>query len=80
MRTLFVLIKCELGKAYHVARAARDGVREITELHSVSGQHDLLVKCEIPDAADPGRFVTERLQRLPGVHDTFTMITFKAFD
>ena len=31
------------------------------------------------DDADIGRFVTEKLQRLPGVRDTFTTIAFKAF-
>ncbi len=80
MQTLFVLMKCQLGKAYVVAQAARDQVREVAELHSISGQYDLLLKCEIGDDADPGHFVTEKLQRLPGVQDTFTMITFKAFE
>jgi hypothetical protein len=33
----------------------------------------------LPDAPDIGRFVTERLQILPGVRNTFTIIAFKAF-
>jgi hypothetical protein len=28
---------------------------------------------------DIGHFVTSRIQTLPGVKDTFTLITFKAF-
>jgi len=42
--------------------------------------------CDHPTAFNAGRsgrphhhFVTERLQRLPGVKDTFTIIAFKAF-
>jgi hypothetical protein len=38
-----------------------------------------LLKVYLPDAADIGHFVTERLQTLPGVRDTFTIIAFKAF-
>ena len=34
---------------------------------------------DLPAGQDIGRFVTERLQTLPGVKDTFTLITFKAF-
>ena len=48
-------------------------------MHSTSGQYDLLMKCFLPDDADIGHFVVERLQTLPGVKDTFTMTAYKAF-
>lgn len=80
MRAIFVNIKCELGKAYAVADAAVQQVDEASEVYSTSGEYDLLVKCYLEDDADIGRFVTERLQTLPGVKDTFTLITFKAFN
>ncbi len=79
MRTIFVKIKCELGRAYAVADAVVQDVDEASEVHSTSGDYDLLVKCYLDDDADVGRFVTERLQTLPGVKDTFTLIAFKAF-
>ena len=79
MRTIFVKIKCELGKAYDVADAVVEDVEEASEVHSTSGDYDLLVKCYLDDAADVGRYVTDRLQTLPGVKDTFTLIAFKAF-
>jgi len=50
-----------------------------SEIYSTAGDFDLLAKFYIPDDADIGHFVTERLQRLPGVKDTFTIIAFKAF-
>jgi DNA-binding Lrp family transcriptional regulator len=37
------------------------------------------MKCYLEDGLDIGRFVTERIQLIPGVKDTFTLITFKAF-
>jgi DNA-binding Lrp family transcriptional regulator len=79
MRTIFVMIKSDLGRAYEVADAAVQTVEEVSEVHSISGQYDLLVKCYLPDERDVGHFVTERIQRLPGVKDTFTLIAFKAF-
>ena len=79
MQTIFVNVKCRLGEAYQVADAAVQEIEEVSEVHSTSGQYDLLIKCYLPDGSDIGHFVTERIQRLPGVADTFTTIAFKAF-
>ncbi len=79
MKTIFVMVKCDLGQAYAVADAAVGDIEEVSEVYSTSGQYDLLLKVYLPDAADIGHFVTERLQTLPGVKDTFTIIAFKAF-
>ncbi|MCR9072782.1 MAG: Lrp/AsnC ligand binding domain-containing protein [Alphaproteobacteria bacterium] len=79
MQTIFIQVKCELGKAYAVADAAVLDVEEVSEVYSTSGQYDLMMKCYLGDDADIGRFVTEQVQTLPGVKDTFTLITFKAF-
>jgi DNA-binding Lrp family transcriptional regulator len=79
MKTIFVMVKCDLGKAYAVADEAVNGVEQVSEVYSTSGQYDLMMKVYLPDSADIGHFVTERLQTLPGVRDTFTIIGFKAF-
>ena len=79
MKTIFVMVKCDLGKAYAVADEAVLNIEQASEVYSTSGQFDLLMKCYLPEAVDIGRFVTERLQTLPGVKDTFTIIAFKAF-
>ena len=79
MQTIFVMVKCDLGRAYEVADEAVQSIDEVSEVHSTSGQYDLLLKCYLPDGQDIGRFVTERLQTRPGVKDTFTLIAFKAF-
>ena len=79
MRTIFVMIKSDLGRAYEVADAAVQTVQEVSEVHSTSGQYDLLIKCFLPEGDDIGHFVTEKIQRLPGVRDTLTLIAFKAF-
>ena len=79
MQTIFVMVKCELGRAYDVADAAIQNVAAVSEVHSTSGQYDLLIKVYLDDDVDIGRFVTSEIQTLDGVKDTFTLITFKAF-
>jgi DNA-binding Lrp family transcriptional regulator len=79
MQTIFVMVKCDLGQAYKVASDAVENIEQVSEIYSTSGQFDLMAKCYLADDQDIGRFVTEKIQLLPGVKDTFTMITFKAF-
>ena len=79
MQTIFVMVKCELGQSYKVAAEAAESVEQISEIYSISGQFDLMAKCYLADDQDIGRFVTEKLQMLAGIKDTFTLITFKAF-
>jgi DNA-binding Lrp family transcriptional regulator len=79
MKAIFIQIKCEMGQAYRVAREAADTIPQLSELYSTSGQYDLLGKFYLEVDQDIGLFVTERIQSLPGVKDTYTLITFNAF-
>ncbi len=79
MRAIYVMVKCDMGQAYRVAREAADSIAELSELHSTSGQYDLLAKFYLEPGQDTGLFVTERVQTLPGVKDTYTIIAFNAF-
>ena len=79
MHTIFVMIKCELGQTYKTAAMIADQVDEAAEVHSTSGGYDLLAKFHLDKDQDIGRFVTERIQTLPGVKDTYTITTFSAF-
>ena len=78
MVPFFVQIKCQLGKSYEVANALADA--EIaSEIYSTAGDFDLLVKFYVEQATDIGHFVNEKVQMIPGIQDTQTMICFKAF-
>ena len=79
MQTIFIMVKCDLGETYNVADNAAQNIDQVSEVHSISGEYELLMKCFLDDGVDIGHFVTEDIQRLPGVRDTFTLITFKAF-
>lgn len=78
MQTFFVQIKCKLGQTYEVATALAES--EIaSEIYSVAGDYDILSKFYVDDEVDIGHFVAQKVQRLPGIQDTRTLITFKAF-
>ena len=78
MRAFFVQIKCELGRSYDVATAIADA--EIaSEIYSTAGGYDLLVKFYLDEKDDVGHFVAGKIHNIPGIRDTKTIITFKAF-
>ena len=78
MVPFFVQIKCQLGKAYEVANKLADA-ELASEIYSTAGNYDLLVKFYVPDGTDVGHFVNEKVHCIPGIQDTHTIITFKAF-
>ena len=78
MVPFFVQIKCKLGQSYTVANALAEA--EIaSEIYSTAGDYDLLVKFYVDKDTDIGHFVNEKVQTIPGIQDTHTIITFKAF-
>ena len=79
MKAIFVQIKCDMGTAYRVAREMADSLPELSEMHSTSGQYDLLGKFYLETDQDIGLFVVEKVQTVPGVKDTYTIQTFNAF-
>ncbi len=78
MKAFFVQIKCELGRAYKVASDIADA-DIASEIFSTAGNYDLLVKFYVEPDVDIGRFVSEKVQTLDGIRDTYTIIAHKAF-
>lgn len=78
MRCVFVQFRCLPGKTYEVADAIYD--REVvSELYSTSGEYDLIAKIYIPEEADVGHWLNEKLFDIPGISRTLTTMTFRAF-
>jgi DNA-binding Lrp family transcriptional regulator len=78
MVPFFVQFKCKLGQSYTVANALAEA--EIaSEIYSTAGDYDLLVKFYVDNDTDIGHFINEKVQVIPGIQDTHTIITFKAF-
>ena len=78
MQTFFVEIKCALGRTYEVANALAEA--EIaSEIYSIAGNFDILAKFYVEQDVDIGHFIGHKVQVIPGIADTRTIITFKAF-
>jgi DNA-binding Lrp family transcriptional regulator len=78
MTCVFIQIRCTPGATYKVAEEI--ALRELhSELHSTSGEYDLLMKLYVPDGEDVGKYINERLLDVPGIERTLTTLTFKAF-
>jgi DNA-binding Lrp family transcriptional regulator len=79
MNTLFVLIKCDLGRTGEVGDAIVDQVPEAAEVYSITGSYDLLVKGRFTDPEAVSDFVQKKLHGLPGVKETHTFVSFQRF-
>ena len=78
MTCLLVQIRCRPGTAYQVAEEI--AMREIhSELYSVSGDYDLLMKLYVPEGDDIGKYINENLLNIAGIERTYTTQTYKAF-
>ncbi len=78
MICVFVQFRCTPGKTYQVATEIYD--REVvSELYSTSGEYDLIAKIYIPDEADVGHYLSEKLFDIPDIVRTLTTMTCKAF-
>jgi len=78
MQCVFIQIRCRPGTTYTVADTIV--LRELqSELYSTSGEFDLLLKLYVPDGADVGRFINDRLLDIDGIERTLTTLTFKTF-
>ena len=78
MDCLFVHIRCKQGTTYDVA--AKIALREIhSELYSISGDYDLLMKLYVPKGEDIGLFMNANVLSIDGIERTHTTQTFKAF-
>jgi DNA-binding Lrp family transcriptional regulator len=64
--------------SYKVANAIV--LREIhSEMYSISGEFDLLLKLYIPSDEDVGMFINDNLLDIEFIERTVTTLTFKAF-
>ena len=77
-RTLFIQIRCKPGTSYDVADEI--GLRELhSELYSVSGNFDLLLKMLVPEDEDIGLYINDNLLNIEGIERTNTIQTYKVF-
>ncbi len=79
MKTVFVMIKCQLGETYNVAATIADDIPEVRSVYSTSGNYDLLAQFQLGPEQEIGRFIANTVQTVAGVKDTYTIIGLNAF-
>ncbi|MBP2551219.1 DNA-binding Lrp family transcriptional regulator [Neorhizobium galegae] len=78
MKPIFVQLRCAPGTTYEVADAIYK-TELVSELYSTSGDWDLLLKIYLPEGEEIGRFINERIVKIPGIERSLTTLTFTAF-
>ncbi|MDQ3830603.1 MAG: Lrp/AsnC ligand binding domain-containing protein [Candidatus Tectomicrobia bacterium] len=74
----FVFIKCELGQVETVANKIVE-VDGVSEVYSISGNYDLLVKVYVERYEDFANVVPQWIHHISGIRETSTLMTFNAF-
>ena len=78
MRAIFVFLKVEAG---HL-RAVADSMAELdicSEIYSVAGDFDLLAKVYVETFDELADLVTDRIQKIPHLRDTKSVLTFRTY-
>jgi DNA-binding Lrp family transcriptional regulator len=78
MKAAFVLIRCELGHVEEVANAIME-IEGVSEIHSITGPWDLLVKLYAKEYEAFGDIIPGEVQKVPGIRETETLLAFRAF-
>lgn len=78
MVTSIILINAERNRINEVAEQLA-GIEGISEAYSVSGQYDIIAIARVPAAEDLAQLVTQRLQGIPSITHTETLLAFKAY-
>jgi DNA-binding Lrp family transcriptional regulator len=78
MRFAYILINVERGQVREVANQLIE-LEEVSEVHSISGPHDLIVKVMVPTYEDLGDIIPEKMHRMQGIRETETRVVFNVF-
>jgi DNA-binding Lrp family transcriptional regulator len=78
MITAIVLINTTQGRTPEVAQALID-LPGISEAYSVAGSYDLVAVARVRQHEDLADLVSGRIQKVPGIEATNTLIAFRAY-
>jgi DNA-binding Lrp family transcriptional regulator len=78
MVTAIVLINTAQGRTPEVAQALIE-MPGVTEAYSVAGPHDLVAIVRVGHHDDLADLVAGRIQAIPGIAATSTLIAFRAY-
>ncbi|OIR03668.1 AsnC family protein [mine drainage metagenome] len=79
MAHAFVLLKIEPKKVTGTAEKLLD-IQGVSDVFSISGKHDLLVKIECESVDRIEMVITDMILRTDGVVDSETLFAFRSYD
>lgn len=78
MITAIVFIQAEVSSIPETAAAIAE-IAGVSEVYSVTGDHDLIAMVRVRNHDEIASVVADRLNKVPGVLSTQTQIAFRAF-
>lgn len=73
----YIFVRCEPGRTYEVGlEIAKKHLPYVTEISSISGEWDLLLRVAIDKRLDLGRVLAEQLLGVGGVVKTMTIVAY----
>ncbi|HWQ53838.1 MAG TPA: Lrp/AsnC ligand binding domain-containing protein [Bryobacteraceae bacterium] len=78
MTTAIILINVAQGRVPEVAQALIN-LQGVTEAYSVAGPFDLVAIARVRREGDLEDLVAGRVQKIPGIESTETLIAFRAY-
>jgi Lrp/AsnC family transcriptional regulator for asnA, asnC and gidA len=76
MKVAFALITAETGKVWGVIEELKK-IDEVTEVYSIAGEYDILIKICVSDVKKLGEIIPEKIQKILGIRRTNTLLTFE---
>jgi DNA-binding Lrp family transcriptional regulator len=76
--TAFVLLDVDVDRVPEVAETLCD-IDGVTEVYSVTGRYDLIVKVKVPRNEDLADVITGRVGKVQGIRGSETVIAFRTY-
>lgn len=79
MHAVFVMLKVEPGCLYKVSDALAE-MEIVSEMYSIVGDYDLLLKIYVDTFDHLGELVTKKIHTVPHIRETKTILTFCTYE
>ena len=73
----YVGVKLEKGSMYRDVVAELENIKEVVECHFTTGPYSMLIKDYAKDNLDLMKLLNDRIQHIPGVTETETLISLE---
>jgi DNA-binding Lrp family transcriptional regulator len=77
--SVFIFVRVQGEKPGVVGDAMKDTIPEISDIYSIMGDYDLLVRIEHPDLSTIQAVVTDKIRPHPHVVRTYTILGYQLY-